>query len=129
MKDIEVLIRKKKPRLSTASETDDSTQKNVFNLPNFFPSLPEGEDEVSISSHRQWMAAEVRKVAKDVNKLKKLMDLTFVDRRRMIIEQKMLLKDLKVQYPALFTVDQVSRIESVLRSSHCGICGMSNFCE
>ena len=85
MKDIEVLIRKKKPHLSTAAETDDSTKKNVFNLPNFLPSLPEGEVEVTTNGWQR------KYVTKDVNKLKKQVDLTFVDRRRMMIEQKMLL--------------------------------------
>jgi hypothetical protein len=67
------------------------------------------------------MVLEVRKVTKDVNMLRKLMDLTFADRRRMIIEQKMLLKDLEVLYPALFTVDQVSCVECILRYSYCGV--------
>jgi hypothetical protein len=120
MKDVEVVIRRKKQRLSTVPDTDDSTN-NVFNLRNFLPPVPEGEDDVSISNHRRWMALEVRKVTKDVNMLRKLMDVTFADRRRMIIERKMLLKDLKVQYPALFTVDQVSCVECVLRYSYCGV--------
>lgn len=48
-----------------------------------------------------------KKLKKDTAKITQLMETTFPFRRKKILEEKMLIQDIKKRYPALFTSTEV----------------------
>jgi hypothetical protein len=53
----EVVIRRKKQKLSE----EVGEPMNVYGLPKFLPSRPDGEDDETIRAHIAWMQAEAVK--------------------------------------------------------------------
>ena len=73
---------------------------------NWEPPYPQGEDEVSMKAHVTFMKTECRKRNVDKGKLRSRMGLTFPHRRR-FINEKRALAEIKEEYPALFTREEV----------------------
>lgn len=100
----EVVIRKKKLRLSQNAEET----VNIYGLPMFLPSRPEGEDDETIAAHVKWMQAESVKSIMNSNKIVQLMDATFADRREKIITNKFTMDEMKESYPLLYSANEVN---------------------
>ena len=73
---------------------------------NWEPPYPQGEDEVPMKAHVTSMKTECRKRNVDKGKLSSRMGLTFPHRRRFIHEKRPL-AEIKEEYPALFTSEEV----------------------
>jgi hypothetical protein len=73
------------------------------------PSFPQGEDETSMEYHRIFIATEWKKRSPDMEKINSRMELTYPD-RRMKMNNKMPLKEIREEYPALFSYKQVKPI-------------------
>ena len=71
------------------------------------PPFPEGEDEVSLKKHIEYMQNEWAKSSPDWGKIGKRMVLTFPGRRRMMNTGPPVV-DVKSEYPALFCSQEVS---------------------
>ena len=74
---------------------------------NWEPHFPEGEDETTISLHKQFLKAECLKRLPDKGKMARRMLVTFADRRKMVNEKRPI-RDIKEEYPALFCFSEVS---------------------
>jgi hypothetical protein len=70
------------------------------------PSFPEGEDETSMEYHRISIKNEWKKRSPDMEKINSRMDLTYPD-RRVKMKNKKPLKEIREEYPALFSYKQV----------------------
>ncbi|KAJ8048998.1 Sterile alpha motif domain-containing protein 3 [Holothuria leucospilota] len=83
-------------------------------MKNWTTSRPTGEDDISISKHKEWLQAEVKK-SHNVNeeKINHLMRLTFADRGKMIQDNSRI-GEVKKEFPALFQVDQIHAEFSLL---------------
>lgn len=64
------------------------------------------EDEVAINEHKKWMISESKKKHKNEDQVEIFLNLTFEDRRQMI-RMKKLVKEIKEEYPLLFSPKQV----------------------
>lgn len=73
---------------------------------NWEPPFPEGEDEVSLQRHKDFMKSEFEKRSPDWAKISKRMALTFPSRRR-LMNDNMSIKEIKEHYPTLFKFEQV----------------------
>lgn len=74
---------------------------------NWEPPFPEGEDERSMQLHQEVLKSEWKKKSRDLEKIRKRMILTNPHRRR-LINQKVPLAEIKLQYPALFSYSEVT---------------------
>lgn len=74
---------------------------------NWEPPFPEGEDELSLKRHKEWLQNEAKRRNPDWEKVEKRMKLTFPDRRK-LMNQKIELAEVRAQYPALFNFQQVN---------------------
>ena len=84
-------------------------KENVWNIPNFLPERPDTEDDASIDSHLKALADQEKhpavKQEKDV--MRDAMDMTQMDRCKLIIEERGSLGHIKDTYPTLFQEEQV----------------------
>ena len=82
---------------------------NTWGIPkeNFLPERFSGETDLSISSHIKWLQNEVVKIKRDSTIIDMKMRITFPERRRMIIEEKATVSDIKKLFPILFQEDEV----------------------
>lgn len=103
--DPEVIIRRK--RKSDTSSKVSVCSKLRRGAINWEPPYPEGEDDVSLKRHIEFLQNESLKRKVDSNKIEKRMDLTFPSRRRFMNESKSI-ADIKSEYPILFDFDQVN---------------------
>lgn len=101
----------KKKRLdftATATATPTSALP-LYGLPNYLPTQPEGEDAVSIQAHKDWLQDERRARRKNLDRaqIDRRMQLTFADRRSMVVEKTATVADVIEEYPWLSDVDEV----------------------
>ena len=68
--------------------------------------ISRGEDELSMKQHKEWLQNEFMRKQHDAKKLEDRMALTFPDRRR-LMNKKVLLTEVKAEYPVLFNFKQV----------------------
>jgi len=69
---------------------------------NWEPPFPEGEDELSLKKHKDWLQGEAKKRSPDWDKVEKRMALTFPDRRK-LMNKKIELQELRLQYTLLYS--------------------------
>lgn len=73
---------------------------------NWEPPFPEGEDEVSLKRHKEWLQNECMRRTPDLKRVAERMSLTFPDRRR-LMNKNVPLTEVRAEYPALFDFKQV----------------------
>lgn len=76
---------------------------------NWEPPYPEGEDEASMTKHREALQAEWHQKTPNKENIEKWMMLTYPERRRKMNKQ-IGIPDLKAEYPALFDFYQVKTV-------------------
>ncbi|KAJ8018832.1 hypothetical protein HOLleu_42959 [Holothuria leucospilota] len=91
-------FRNERKSMGSASLTGNKVKK----LP---PEPNPGEDTESIIAHIRWMEDEFKKRTPDWESVKKLMGITFEDRRKDV--SNMLIPVMKEKYPSMFTVTEV----------------------
>jgi hypothetical protein len=74
---------------------------------NWEPPFPEGEDEISMNLHQDFIKDQWKRKTPDMSKIKQRMVVTFPHRRK-LINNKQPLSIIKEEYPALFTYNEVS---------------------
>jgi hypothetical protein len=86
-----------------------SVSKNQWNIPNFLPERPEGEDDTSIDRHLDIIQLQHRlpPSKKDHSLLNQALDATFATRREDIISKGLSITDLRQKYPCLFEYEEV----------------------
>ena len=70
------------------------------------PPFPEGEDELSLKRHKEWLQNECMRRTPDLKRVAERMSLTFPDRRR-LMNKNVPLTEVRAEYPALFDFKQV----------------------
>ena len=82
---------------------------NTWGIPisNFLPDAAEGETSSSLEAHIKWKKSECKKLRQDTTTINKRMELTFPERRRLIVKEAASVKAIKEMYPLLFEEDQV----------------------
>ena len=98
-----ILHQRKKPKGSEIQPVPLKLRRGDIN---WEPPFPEGEDELSLKGHKEWLQSEAKRRNPDWEKVEKNMALTFSDRRK-LMNQKIELKEVRAQYPALFNFQQV----------------------
>lgn len=98
----------KRARISKNKPAEKTSAPNYWGVKNFLPKHTEGEDENSMWKQIKWMQLESRKTRQDVIKIGHCMELTLSIRRRMIVEEKSSIQDLKSHFPCLFFETEVS---------------------
>ncbi|XP_066023630.1 sterile alpha motif domain-containing protein 3-like [Pocillopora verrucosa] len=101
--DPEVILRKRKPKESSKECVKAKLRRGAIN---WEPPFPEGEDEVSLQRHKDFMKSEFEKRSPDWAKISKRMALTFPSRRR-LMNDNMSIKEIKEHYPTLFKFEQI----------------------
>ena len=78
-------------------------------VPNFLPTLQDGEDQTSIQGHRNRLNQQYirSKDRRDAELVKRLMNITFADRRKMLITDLETLNFIISTYPILCEEEQV----------------------
>ena len=78
-------------------------------MPNYLPIFPEGEDENTMTNHSQRLQKETKITKERRNNIliKTLMDLTFVDRRKMIVKDLVKINVVIEKYPLLCIEEEV----------------------
>ena len=71
------------------------------------PTRPEGETDETIKAMVRMMCDESRKLRKNQARISELMDVTFADRRAMIVTKGATLVEIRECYPCLFNEDEV----------------------
>ncbi len=85
-----------------------ATPENAFGLKNYLPVQTIGEDSNSIRQHKLWLQLEFQKSrSQDTQKICLLMNLTFLDRRDLIVNALISVNQLRQEYPFVFGVQQV----------------------
>lgn len=74
---------------------------------NYIPLYPKGENADTLEAERVVLESEVKKSDNEMV-IKAKMKKTFAHRRSEIVDQKPRIADVKVRWPALFTLDGVS---------------------
>ena len=100
--DPEVIIHNK--RKSCSTPVQHKQQRGAIN---WNPPFPEGEDEESMAIHVEFLKKEWQKRTVDLEKIDRRMALTFPSRRKMI-NNGTAIKDIKTEYPVLFSCEQVN---------------------
>lgn len=77
-------------------------------LINWCPPPPAGEDDMTMSNHKEWLKCEFRKINafQDPNEISRMMELCFSYRRKEI-NSNVSLNYLKSEYPFMFTTDGI----------------------
>ena len=86
------------------------TSQNMWGIKNFKPMSCEGEDEFSISAHKDILKAQVMLMpnARNAQIILKSMDKTFTSRRAFILDPPVKsIIDIKNEHPLLFTYQQI----------------------
>ena len=92
-----------------ASKNTTPKKRNVWGVPNFLPDQEPGEDDTSIAAHTSWLRSQSRldQAQQDRNGVGYRLDLTFADRRQLIVTNGAGVAEIKEKYPILFSEDQV----------------------
>jgi uncharacterized pyridoxamine 5'-phosphate oxidase family protein len=79
-------------------------------MENYLPNPPQSEDDASVNIHIESLKREFRKTSADVNvsMVDQKMDLTFAHRRKMIVTEKIEMKNLLEIFPWLHLRYEVS---------------------
>lgn len=75
-------------------------------MEHYNPNRPETEDDRTIADHANWMKNEALKKRQDFKKIETLMDLTFADRRKFILDFPTL-NTVQEKYPCLFSREEI----------------------
>lgn len=102
--DPEVILHKR--RKTKGSEVQPVALKLRRGGINWEPPFPEGEDELSMKRHKEWLQNEYMRREPDLKKVEDRMALTFPDRRK-LMNKKVPLTEVRAEYPALFNFKQV----------------------
>ena len=102
--DPDVLRRKRNPTTNLKHGVPPKLRRGAIN---WEPPFPEGEDEISLKKHTEFLQAEWCRRNPDMEKIRNRMHLTFPGRRRKM-NKAMPLIEIKAEYPALFNFHQVS---------------------
>ncbi|XP_071830793.1 uncharacterized protein [Apostichopus japonicus] len=92
----------KKRKTSTHATTDEGERKEGADW-----TLPEGETEETIKLHIKELQKESTKKKQDKNKIKSLMALTFGERRRLVLEEKPPIAEIRGKFPTPFCAEQI----------------------
>lgn len=86
---------------------------------NWAPEIPQGEDDVSLERHRDFMTKEMKKLShiRNENKIRAAMDATYAA-RRIFINGNPSLAEVQEIYPALFTTTEITAEYSRLMPGH-----------
>ena len=98
-------------------KTSNKSVCPAFGLPSYLPDEDDAEDAESITSHKNYIVAELRKRNPDRRKIDASMVATFSQRRREIVKDNSTVADIIKMYPALCDCQQVS----------CPICDVTIF--
>ncbi|XP_073247923.1 uncharacterized protein [Porites lutea] len=110
--DPEVILHKR--RKTKGSEVQPVALKLRRGGINWEPPFPEGEDEVSLKRHKEWLQNECMRRTPDLKRVAERMSLTFPDRRR-LMNKNVPLTEVRAEYPALFDFKQiVTEFERIL---------------
>ena len=93
---------------------EDVVKEGKKDVVNWEPPFPEGENETTISLHKQFLKTEFLEWSPDKEKMARRMLVTFADWRKMINEKKPI-KEIKEEYPALFCSSAVSTNNHTIR--------------
>lgn len=94
----------------SASGDSKRPQKAMRSEVNFLPEHPQNRTMEMLEQDRNDLQSEMKKKNVDWKKVDALMDSTFSLRRKEVIREEPLVKDLKTRWPALFTERQVGAI-------------------
>ena len=81
----------------------------MWGLAKYLPGRQSSEDDQSIAMHLEWLKNESKKVSYNADAIKARMDITFGDRRELIVTQGAPIKQIIETYPALTLHNQVMK--------------------
>ena len=93
---------------NTFSNRDKSRCSNQYGLRDYLPGRPQSETDETIVAHINNMKKEWKKRDHDQMKINTLMDLTFADRRKLIVNQAPDVAQVLEDYPVLTEGKEVS---------------------
>jgi len=82
-------------------------QLTLFGIANYLPQRPEGETDNTIEAVVNKMKQEHKKLKQNRMRIGEMMDVTFADRRKMVVEDKAAVEDIQLRFPCLFSEDEV----------------------
>ena len=106
------LAQRQPQKKSKETPKETPTKAAKHGVKNYLPPTEQSEDANSIESHRNMMTSESKKKRQDIAKINHLMNITFADRRRKVVEG-WSVADLKLEYPCLFNEDEVRMIKTL----------------
>ena len=65
--------------------TPITAKTNFWNLPQYCPEIPIGEDDPILAEHQSWLRLQHRRSIRDIDGIKTRMNITFYTRRKMIM--------------------------------------------
>ena len=105
--DDEVILHKRKGIEKEAGSSEPVKKAFKRGALHWTPPFPEGEDEVSLKRHIEFLQNEWSRRNPDKEKIRKRMALTFPSRRRAMNNPRPI-NDVKSEYPALFDQTEVN---------------------
>ena len=106
--DEEVILHKRKGIEKGAGSSSEQVKKALKRgALRWTPPFPEGEDEVSLKRHMEFLQNECSRRNPDREKIRKRMALTFPMRRRTMNNPRPI-NDVRSEYPALFDTTEVN---------------------
>jgi hypothetical protein len=103
--DAEVILHKRKGVAKSASSLEPVKKSLKRGALNWTPTFPEGEDDVSLAKHVEYIQNEWTRRNPDTGNIQKRMAFTFPGRRRYMNVPRDV-TDVKSEYPALFDEEQ-----------------------
>ena len=79
---------------------------NFWNLPQYCPEMPIGEDDASLAEHQSWLRLQHRRSIRDIDGIKTRMNITFYMRIKMIMANS-LINDIIKEFPLIKEYNQV----------------------
>ena len=82
---------------------------NIWNIGNFLPPRPSSEDDASIKKHIMLLKEQHKKLEgkRDASSIADAMLTTLSERRSLIVTRRARLQDVQVEYPILFSENEV----------------------
>ena len=113
-----LVYQRRKAGNGEASLAKKSRASIAWGVKNYLPKRLEGEDDISIESHVNRMIdmSRLHKDRRQKHIIDMLMEKTFPERRRMLVEELVKVPEMKLKYPLLFTEDEVRNDKAILFS-------------
>lgn len=103
----EVQARKRVKKNTPSDTTGNQSSSKSWGLPNYLPKREEGEDDMSVKKHTEFLKVEKQKKKPNYERVCMLMQKTFADRRQFIVTGNETILAVQQEYPWLFQEEEV----------------------